>query len=380
MKAGWALATLGAVAQVGAGNSAPQGDALFADGTHPFFRTSDAGRVRFGDIEESSDYLNDAGIKGLRRFPAGTILFPKSGASTFLNHRVMLGVDGYVSSHLATIVGDEAKVNRRFLLYFLSTIFAQDLIQDHSYPSLNLPMIAGIPVTLPSLPEQQRIVTLLDEAFDGIATARAHAEKNLQNARTIFESHLHSVFTQQGDGWVETTLDNCCEQIFAGGDVPKDCLSQVRTEKFNIPIFSNGEKNDGLYGFTAVARVNKPSITISARGTIGFTVIRDEPFLPVVRLITLIPETEILNLSFLYYQLIGMKFENTGTSIPQLTVPNIKERTLYLPSLPQQKTIVASLNDLAQETQRLESLYQRKLTALDELKKSLLAQAFTGAL
>ncbi len=241
-------------------------------------------------------------------------------------------------------------------------------------------MIAGIPVTLPSLPEQQRIVTLLDEAFDGIATARAHAEKNLQNARTIFESHLHSVFTQQGDGWVETTLDNCCEQIFAGGDVPKDCLSQVRTEKFNIPIFSNGEKNDGLYGFTAVARVNKPSITISARGTIGFTVIRDEPFLPVVRLITLIPETEILNLSFLYYQLIGMKFENTGTSIPQLTVPNIKERTLYLPSLPQQKTIVASLNDLAQETQRLESLYQRKLTALDELKKSLLAQAFTGAL
>lgn len=75
-----------------------------------------------------------------------------------------------------------------------------------------------------------------------------------------------------------------------------------------------------------------------------------------------------------------MKFENTGTSIPQLTVPNIKERTLYLPSLPQQKTIVASLNDLAQETQRLESLYQRKLTALDELKKSLLAQAFTGAL
>ena len=380
MKTGWQQTTLGAVAQVGAGNSAPQGETHFSDGVYPFFRTSDAGRIRFGDITKSTDKLNEKGIEGLRKFPAGTILFPKSGASTFLNHRVMMAVDGYVSSHLATIVGDESKVDRRFLLYFLGTVSAQDLVQDHAYPSLNLPLISGIPIFLPPLPEQHRIVALLDEAFNGIATARANAEKNLHNARALFESHLQSVFTKRGEGWIEITLEKCCEKIFAGGDVPKDRLSQERSAKYSVPIYSNGAKDEGLYGFTDVARVTKPSITISARGTIGFSVIRTAPFLPVVRLIVLIPDENFVDLSFLHYAVQGMDFGNTGTSIPQLTVPNLTRRKLYLPSLAQQKTIVSELDAIREETQRLESLYQRKLAALDELKQSLLHQAFSGQL
>ncbi|OIP33484.1 MAG: hypothetical protein AUK27_10430 [Deltaproteobacteria bacterium CG2_30_66_27] len=118
----------------------------------------------------------------------------------------MLGVDGFVSSHLATIVGDETKVDRRFLLYFLTTVSAQDMIQDHAYPSLNLPVISEISVPLPPLPEQQRIVGILDEAFEGVATAKTNAEKNIQNVRALFESHLQSVFTQRGKGWVEKPL------------------------------------------------------------------------------------------------------------------------------------------------------------------------------
>ena len=221
MKKEWLTKTLGEVAVVGAGNSAPQDEALFEDGTIPFFRTADAGRVRFGDIAESTDYLNDIGVKGLRRFAPGTILFPKSGASTFLNHRVILRVEGCVSSHLATIVADEKQAHPRFLLYFLSTISAQDLIQDHAYPSLNLPVIAGIEVNLPPLAEQQRIVEMLDEAFEGLATAKANAEKNLQNARALFESHLQSVFTQRGPGWVEKLLGDVCETT-QGVQIPKN--------------------------------------------------------------------------------------------------------------------------------------------------------------
>ncbi len=152
MKKGWRTRRLGDVAQVSAGNSAPQDESLFKDGTYPFFRTADAGRVRFGDVYESADYLNKKGIEGLRRYPKGTILFPKSGASTFLNHRVMLGVEGCVASHLATIVADETQIEPRFLLYFLSTISAQDLVQDHAYPSLNLPTISGISIHAPPSP------------------------------------------------------------------------------------------------------------------------------------------------------------------------------------------------------------------------------------
>src|ERR1017187_2792419 len=138
MRSGWQTKRIGDVAGISAGKSAPQAESLFKGGTYPFFRTADAGRVRFGDIYESADYLNEQGVRGLRSYPKGTILFPKSGASTFLNHRVILGVEGCVSSHLATIVADETQINPRFLLYFLSTVAAQDLVQDHAYPSLNL--------------------------------------------------------------------------------------------------------------------------------------------------------------------------------------------------------------------------------------------------
>lgn len=331
MKAGWSLATLGTVAQVGAGNSAPQGDALFADGTYPFFRTSDAGRVRFGDIEESSDYLNDVGIKGLRKFPAGTILFPKSGASTFLNHRVMLRVEGYVSSHLATIVGDEAKVNRRFLLYFLSTIFAQDLIQDHAYPSLNLPMIAGIPVMLPPLPEQQRIVTLLDEAFDGIAIAKANAEKNLQNTRAIFKSFLQSVFAQQGDGWVSTTVGDSCT-LKSGTTVPVSIerpsgdIPYVKVAEMTLP-----DNQDGIT--TSIRFLDRPDVKpgwLIPKGAVifpkrGGAILTNKKRLALVdmcadlNIMSVIPSESITpEFLYFYFLTVDMRKLGTGSSIPQI--------------------------------------------------------------
>lgn len=287
----------------------------------------------------------------------------------YIDFDFVLGADG------VKLLPPKEFLVSKFFYYQLQTAQLDSLGYARHYK-----LLKDLEIKYPDKAEQHRIVAILDEAFDGIATAKANAEKNLQNACALFESHLQSVFTDRGEGWSETTLANCCDQIFAGGDVPKDSVSTERTAKFNVPIFSNGAKDDGLYGFTENARVTKPSITISARGTIGFTVIRTEPFLPVVRLIVLIPNARSIELSFLYYAVLGMDFRNTGTSIPQLTVPNLKDRKLHLPSLPEQRGIVARLDEIREETQRLASLYQKKLTALDELKKSLLHQAFSGAL
>jgi type I restriction enzyme S subunit len=293
-------------------------------------------------------------------------------------------LDNQVCSTGYFVLRAKPDVNHRFVFYFLQTedfMTAMETLQKGaSYPAVTDGDVRSQPIPIPSLPEQQRIVGILDEVFAGIATAKANAEKNLQNARAIFESHLQSVFTQRGKGWAEKTLESYCEQIFAGGDVPKDRLSLERTPKYSVPIFSNGEKDDGLYGFTDVARVTKPSITVSARGTLGFTAIRTEPFLPVVRLIVLVPDEKQITLSFLYYAVVGMDFGNTGTSIPQLTVPNFKESKIHVPSLSEQKTIVDKLDALHEETQRLASLYERKLAALEALKKSLLHRAFAGEL
>ena len=196
MKTVWETKTLGDIAVVKAGNSAPQDKSLFEGGTIPFFRTADAGRIRFGDIFEATDNLNENGAQGLRRFRKGTILFPKSGASTFLNHRVMLGVDGCVSSHLATITANNKFVYPRFLLYFLSTIAAQDLVQDHAYPSLNLPMIAGIEIDLPPLSEQKRIANILDKAFSKVAIAKSSTEKKIDKLESLKKSLLYQAFNR----------------------------------------------------------------------------------------------------------------------------------------------------------------------------------------
>src|SRR5260370_6004016 len=212
MKTGWQQKPLREVAEVASGNPAPQGNRFFVAGTQPLFRTSDAGRIHFGGICDAADHLNEAGIKRLRRFPSGTILFPKSGASTFLNHRVILERDGFVSSHLAAIVADETKIHSRFLLYFLSTICAQEMIQDHAYPSVNLGIITGIRVPLPNVDEQRRIVGILDEAFQDIDTARANAEKNVQNARDIFESQIRALFSSRDKSWVEKKVSELVEE------------------------------------------------------------------------------------------------------------------------------------------------------------------------
>ena len=191
----WKQVALSEICSVSAGNSAPQDPSYFTEGTIPFFRTSDAGKVRFGTIYESQDKLNSHGANKLRRYPTGTILFPKSGASTFLNHRVVLGVEGCVSSHLATIVPDLSLVLPQFLLYALTLIDAKDLIQDQSYPSLNLRAIEKIRIQLPPLVEQQRIVRMLDEAFEGIANAKVNAEKKLEALDELKNSLLHRAFS-----------------------------------------------------------------------------------------------------------------------------------------------------------------------------------------
>jgi type I restriction enzyme, S subunit len=392
MKKGWQTKTLGEVAKVSAGNSAPQDKALFVDGTHPFFRTADAGRVRFGDIYESTDYLNAKGIKGLRLYPKGTILFPKSGASTFLNHRVMLGGEGYVSSHLATIVADETQVDPRFLLFLLSTIAAQDLVQDHAYPSLNLPTISGISIALPPLAEQQRIVGILDEAFAGLATAKANAEKNLQNARALFESHLQTVFSQRGEGWVENKLSDVCEINSKLVD-PRDaeCLDLIHVGAGNIESMTGAlidlktAREEGLISgkfpfdpsMVLYSKIRPYLMKVARPDFDGLCSADMYPLSPIHGEITR---------DYLFHLLLSKGFTDYAiegsarAGMPKVNREHLFEFKVCLPSVKKQNDLAAKLDALHEETQRLTAIYTRKLAALEGLKKALLHQAFSGEL
>ena len=167
-------------------------------------------------------------------------------------------------------------------------------------------------------------------------------------------------------------LGDVCTEIFAGGDVPRDRFSEVKTEEYSVPIYANAEKDNGLYGYTDNARVFDECVTVAARGTIGFTAIRKEPFLPVVRLITVIPKQDIITLDYLYYALKNCKPKSSGTSIPQLTVPDIKSYIINLVSIDEQQKIVERLDKISD----LIALRKQQLSKLDELIKARFVELF----
>lgn len=171
---------------------------------------------------------------------------------------------------------------------------------------------------------------------------------------------------------MKVKLDKVCKRIYAGGDVPKDRYSTVMTSEYTVPIYANAEKDDGLYGYTDTARENELSITVAARGTIGFTAIRRKPFLPVVRLITVVPDLSKVSARYLYYALKNCKPASSGTSIPQLTVPDIKKNEIELYSLPVQEKIADKLDVVV----RIIALRQQELQRLDDLVKARFVELF----
>ena len=146
------------------------------------------------------------------------------------------------------------------------------------------------------------------------------------------------------EGWAWCRLPVITTDIFAGGDKP-DISEKRATEICNIPIYSNGIENDGLYGYTNKPRVTEPSITISARGTIGFCCARKTPFVPIVRLITITPSKEI-SLYYLKTVFEALIETGEGSSIPQLTVPGIKPKLIPIPPIMEQNRIQSKQDEI----------------------------------
>ena len=181
------------------------------------------------------------------------------------------------------------------------------------------------------------------------------------------------------NGWITEKLLNVCDEISAGGDVPKNNFSPNKTDEFQVPIFANSEKNKGLYGYTNIPKITIPSVTISARGSIGFTEFRSMPFFPIVRLIVLCPSKN-LNAQFLKYALDNSKITNTGTTIPQLTLPTVKEIYIPIPPLFEQHRVVAKIEELFSSLDKgIESLRTAQ-AQLKVYRQAVLKWAFEGKL
>lgn len=289
----------------------------------------------------------------------------------------------------------------KFLYRCLSSPYFQDIVGSRlngaTTPHLYQRDIAEFPVVLPPLPEQHRIVTILDEAFDGIATAKANAEQNLQNARALFESHLQAVFTDAWETGELVTLADLATDITDGDHMPPPkatsgvpfiTIGNVAKDSRTID-FSDTFKVPREY-FDSLKPHKKPrtgDVLYTVTGSFGIPVlVKEQRDFCFQRHIGLIRPKHDVRSEWLYYLLMSPQIvqqANDGaTGTAQKTVSLKVLRGFEVPRLPlaAQEITTTRLNSLASETQRLESLYQQKLAALDELKKSLLHQAFSGSL
>jgi type I restriction enzyme S subunit len=251
------------------------------------------------------------------------------------------------------------------------------------------------------LTEQQRIVSLLDEAFAGIATAIANAEKNLQNARDLFESQLQSAFTRRGKGWVETTLGKEIDllagfafksaqysnkekdiRLLRGDNIIQGCLRWDDVKRWPANDTKEYERYELCEGDVVLA-MDRPWVKAGLKHA---TIAADDlPCLLVQRTARLRggPNLEnpflklLIGSSAFSSHILGVQ---TGIGVPHISGQQIKDFEFARPPVAEQKHIADNLELLRDETQRLASIYERKLAALEALKKSLLHQAFTGQL
>ncbi len=246
-----------------------------------------------------------------------------------------------------------------------------DLGAGATFKELSGGKLKEVPVPIPLLSEQQRIVGILDEAFDGIATAKTNAERNLQNARALFESHLQSVFTQWGEGWVHSMIGDQV-MLQRGFDITKN---QQKPGK--VPVVSSG----GIKSFHDKAIATAPGVVIGRKGTLGKVFYLESDYWPHDTTLWIRDfKGNFPRFVYYFFKNLDVKYLDSGAANPALNRNLVHSIEVNWPPLPRQKTIASTFDALNEETKRLESIYRQKLDALDELKKSLLHQAFTGQL
>ena len=292
-----------------------------------------------------------------------------------------------------------------YLLHFINSPLAKNQFNKRlkgiGVPNLHLEEIREVEIPLPPLPEQQRIVAILDEAFATIAKAKANAEQNLKNAKELFESYLQSVFANKGEGWEEKRIQDITNVVNGYSFDSKDFSSTnvIKSVKItNVGVKEFIEETDNFlpekYKDTLQDyQVKDGSIVVALTRTIiaaGLKVAvvpkSYDGALLNQRVAALNAIEKMILQRYLYYYLCTdtvtefVKANVNTLMQPNLSINDLKNLLVPYPALKEQQTIVAKLDALSAETKRLEANYQKKTEDLEELKKSILQKVFNGEL
>lgn len=374
MKLGWEIIKLGEIVDIINGKN--QSTVISENGQYPIYGS--AGNL----MGYATDYLCEKGTTIIGR--KGNISNPIFIEERFWNVDTAFGLypkNGY---------------DPKFINYLSQTIDFKSRNRGTTIPSLVKSDILTIDVPfVSSLPEQQRIVSILDEAFAAIDKAKANAEQNLKNAKELFESYLQGVF--ENGNWSFIKLSEMATDISDGDHMPPP------KSEFGLPFItiSNINKQTHKIDFSDTFKVpqkyyddlksnKKPikgDVLYTVTGSYGIPVLIEDDFkFCFQRHIGLIRPSKKLNSKLLYYWILSpqafFQANETATGTAQKTVSLKSLRNFSFPNIPinEQQAIVRQLDTLRAETQRLEAIYQQKLLNLEALKKSLLQKAFAGEL
>jgi len=398
---GWQWSALTNLARLESGHTPSRRHPEYWGGVIPWISIGDA-RAHDGQrIADTEEKTNELGIENssARVLPANTVCLSRTASVGYV---VVTARPMATSQDFVNWVCSK-QLDHNFLKYLLIAE-DEDLLRFASgsvHQTIYFPEVKAFHICHPPLAEQQRIVGLLDEAFEGLATAKANAEKNLQNARALFESHLQSVFTQRGPGWVEKPLETVASILngyaFKSTDFSaKEGAKCIKITNVGVREFvsnSDGYLPESFAAEYEKVSVKEGSIVIALTRTIiagGMKVaVVPEGYdgaLLNQRVASIIANEKELNGAFLFAYLstqmvVDYVKERVNTLMqPNLSITDLRSMPIPAPPRREQNKITEQLDSLREETQRLARLYERKHAALEALKKSLLHQAFTGEL
>lgn len=323
---------------------------------------------------------------------AGDLLYAWSAS---FGPRIWEGDKVIFHYHIWKVQHEVELIDQRYLFYFFEWDTEQIKL-DQGTGTTMIHVAKGSmedrDVPVPSVPTQQRIVAILDEAFEGIATAKANAETNLQNARELFYNTLQSLLHDSEGDWAQHSMAYVC-------DIPSRLVDPREETYQDLPHVGAGniEAKTGVLIDVLTARQEQ---LISGKFLFDESMVlysKIRPYLmKVVRpdfsglcsadIYPLAPKHGVITRDYLFYILLSPEFTeyaikgSARAGMPKVNREHLFAYELSLPSVQEQERIAATLDGLAEETQRLIAVYERKLAALDELKKSLLHQAFSGQL
>ena len=341
----------------------------------------------------TSKYVSDTGRRisklGLDKSSAKLI----ASNSVILSTRAPIGHLAINTEAMSTNQGcrgltPTSDLHTKYLYYFLlgSVDLLNELGTGTTFKELSKTALEGVEIPLPPIPEQQHIVAILDQAFADIEKARANAEKNLKNARELFDSYLNQVFSQRGEGWVENKLGDVCRLINGRAYKKHEMLTEgpypiLRVGNFFTNrswFYSDLELHEDKY-------CDYGDLLYAWSASFGPRIWNGDKVIYHYHIWKIDIDATQVDKSYLFYLLEWdtekiKQTQGTGTTMIHVTKGSMEDRLLPFASLSVQQHIAASLDKLSMEVQQLEKSYQQRLESLEELKKSLLQKAFSGEL